>query len=748
MKKLYAMVVGIMFFAYVLPTAASTTIQGTDLIQYTGPATSSFGRAVARGDVNGDGYEDVLIGAQSTDLVLPGAAYLVYGSATSLTGGEIASDSAVVTFTGETAGDQVGIAVAMGDWNEDGFDDLFIGANFDDTSGSNAGAVFAVQGQAENLTSGTLTSDNYFKLLGETAADQFGGSLAVTDFNADGKEDLIIGASKNDDGANSAGAVYLVNGGDTVPTSGEVGASSLIEYVAATASETAGVSVACGDFNNDTYGDCVIGASGSTNGTIYILYGGADDLSGGTLDLSYTGEAAGDFFGANVAVGDVNGDGYADLILGAPTNDSGGANSGAAYVLNGQADNLVGGSISTSGFEFPGLVSGDKLGTVSVMDNNNDGLDDIIISSLVSDSGVGKVFIIDGQADAYTNSNLDEAASIIVNGLSATNSFGRSVGGADFNGDGYDELVIGETLYETDSGAAYVMYAAVDIDGDGVLADSGLVQQGTDCNDTDATVSEEQTYYIDADGDGLGVTGTTSIECSSVAPDGYADNASDTNDSIPNAGVEIDGDGIDNDGDGLIDEVNTVDENGTHPYYGTLDPADTTTVPGAITNVASTSDGMVAVTYSDGSVYNYVVFSGISSSVKVERYKETGLAPVLHPKGKKIALLNILTGEVIKTISLSTARSYSQNSLKLLDVRKDGSLDVVTTSRKNSRVLVGIFKLKVSREKLTKKDTTIVSSKKVAPNKTNVKKKTILLKSKKGKVLFTLKVNKKYKFVE
>lgn len=748
MKKLYTVVVGSMFFAFVLPAMASTTIQGTDLIQYTGPSTSTLGRAIARGDVNGDGYEDVLIGAQSTDLVLPGAAYLIYGSTTSLSGGDIDTDSTVVTFTGETAGDQVGVAVAMGDWNGDGYDDLFIGANMDDTNGSNAGAVFAVQGQPSTLPSGTLTSDNYFKLIGETADDQFGNSLAIADFNADGQEDLIIGATKNDDGANNAGAAYIVNGGDTVPTSGEVDASNLTEYTATTASVTAGVSAACGDFNNDGFGDCAVGGPGGTNGNVYIIYGQADDFAGGTFDITYTGEAASDAFGANMTSGDVNGDGYSDLIVGAPTNDSGGANSGAVYVLNGQANNFSGGSITTSGFEFPGLASNDKLGTVSVMDYNNDGLDDIIIGTMSGGSDVGEVFVVNGQSEAYSNSNLDEAASILINGVSATASFSRSVGAADFNGDGYDELVIGETLYETDLGAAYIMYASIDLDGDGVLTDSGLLQQGTDCNDSDATVSTDQTYYIDADADGLGVDTTTTSVCSSIAPDGYTNNASDTNDAIPNAGVEIGGDGVDNDGDSIIDEANTIADNGTHPYYGTLDPADTATVASAITDVASTSDGMVAVTYSDSSVYNYVVFSTITSPVKVERYKTTGLAPVLHPKGKKIALLNLLSGDVIKTITLSTARSYSQNSLKLLDVRKDGSFDVVTTSRKNSRVLVGVLKLKAHTQKLTKKDTIKLSNKKVSPNKTKVKGKTILLKSKKGKVLFTLKANKKYRFVE
>ncbi len=175
--------------------------------------------------------------------------------------------------------------------------------------------------------------------------------------------------------------------------------------------------------------------------------------------------------------------------------------------------------------------------------------------------------------------------------------------GNDSNGDGDANIYIAQDsgeIYNYDNFAIYGWTAPVvitdpDSDGDGVKASA-------DCNDSDATVSAYQSYFVDADLDGLGSKTTASL-CSGTAPSGYSTNSNDTNDSIPNAGVEITGDKVDNDGDGKVDEVNTVAENGYHPYYSTLDPS--TSSAGKIISVWALRYGDFGVRYADKSNYRY-----------------------------------------------------------------------------------------------------------------------------------------------
>lgn len=173
--------------------------------------------------------------------------------------------------------------------------------------------------------------------------------------------------------------------------------------------------------------------------------------------------------------------------------------------------------------------------------------------------------------------------------------------GNDSNNDGDADMFIAQDssgVYAYDDFPIYgwtapVVVADPDNDGDGVKASA-------DCNDSDASVSSLQTYYIDADKDGMGSKTTASV-CSSTATSGYSSNSNDTNDTIPNAGVEISGDKIDNDGDGKVDEVNI----GLHPYYSTLDAGASST--GNIKSVWGLRTGDFGVKYGDGSNYRYSI---------------------------------------------------------------------------------------------------------------------------------------------
>jgi hypothetical protein len=122
---------------------------------------------------------------------------------------------------------------------------------------------------------------------------------------------------------------------------------------------------------------------------------------------------------------------------------------------------------------------------------------------------------------------------------------------------------------------------------------------------------DTDTVYADADSDGLGNPSSTAMVCVGGSSAGYVSNSDDTNDTIPNAGIEISGVGKDNDGDSSIDEYNTIASNGAHPYYSTLSASDTSAYGSTITSVKMVQkSALLLVTFSDSSVYSYTVWSG------------------------------------------------------------------------------------------------------------------------------------------
>ncbi len=221
-------------------------------------------------------------------------------------------------------------------------------------------------------------------------------------------------------------------------------------------------------------------------------------------------------------------------------------------------------------------------------------------------------------------------------------------------------IVFGEDIdQEIKSYSGYPI--SCDEDGDGVDAVS-------DCDDSDASVSTNQTYYLDADGDTLGSTTSTSV-CSSTAPSGYVSNSSDTNDSIPNYGIEIYGDGADNDGDGTVDEMNLLSTNGLHPYYSTLDPYDTAVKTSSITSFKGLILGDIVVTYSDNSKYRYDIFTSKSFTATTVR-SVSGTAYLVVSLGSSASIVNGYTGEIVATktfpkFSSMTAYKWAKTMLGL-----------------------------------------------------------------------------------
>ena len=510
-------------------------LNGIDADDVSGWSVSSAG------DVNGDGYDDLIIGAYGAD---PngdrdaGETYVVYGGASAPgTGGGFNLSTLDGTdgfiLNGIDAGDYSGISVSSaGDVNGDGYDDLIIGARVADPNvTNNAGETYVVYGGANApgtdgvLGLGALDGSGGFILNGIDSSDYSGWFVSSAgDVNGDGYDDLIIGAIGADPNVTiNAGETYVVYGGASAPgTGGGFNLSTLdgtngFILNGIDASDRSGWSVSsAGDVNGDGYDDLIIGAqradpNGERDaGETYVVYGGASapgtngvlDLSGldGTNGFILNGIDASDRSGQSVSsAGDVNGDGYDDLIIGAYRADPGGdTDAGETYVVYGGANAPgTGGRFNlstlngTNGFILSGIIANDVSGrsVSSAGDVNGDGYDDLIVGALYADpngnSQAGETYVIYGGASAPGTGGvldlgaLDGTNGFILTGIDANDQSGRSVSSAgDVNGDGYDDLIIGAPSAQpvgANSGETYVVYGGAT----GTESTVAITAQGT-----------------------------------------------------------------------------------------------------------------------------------------------------------------------------------------------------------------------------------------------------------------------------
>ena len=410
-------------------------------------ATDNFGYSVSEaGDVNGDGYTDVIVGAINNDAggSNAGRVYIYFG-------GAVMDNIADVTLTGELASDNFGNSVsAAGDVNGDGYSDVIVGAALNDGGGSNAGRAYIYFGGSPMNNTADLI------LTGAAGADNFGISVSdCGDVNGDGYYDVIVGAYLNDAGGINAGRAYIYFGGVSMNNTPDV----LLTGTAA--DDWFGFSVStAGDINGDGYSDAIVGAhmnsvGGVSSGRVFVYYGGQsmDNIQ----DAILTGETADDQFGFSVSnAGDVNGDGYSDILVGANLNDGGGSNAGRAYLY---LNSLTG--IDIPDEKFSGEVNGDGFGysVSNAGDVNGDGYQDLIISAPLNDTGgssAGRVYIyLGGQL-------VNNIADLILTGEAANDQFGYSVSTAgDVNGDGFSDIIVGAPGNDaggSNAGKAYIYF--------------------------------------------------------------------------------------------------------------------------------------------------------------------------------------------------------------------------------------------------------------------------------------------------
>jgi hypothetical protein len=463
----------------------------------------------AWGDFDGDGFADVAIGSAGESIGAKksaGAVHVLYGGSGGLSGAGDQywhQDTVGVPSFPETE-DRFGAAVAAGDFDEDGIDDLAIGAPGESVDGAaKAGVVIVLRGSASGLTGegNQLLYQGTAAIGGNLeAGDEFGTALASGDFNNDNIDDLAVGvAGENTNGFTDAGTVNILPGAPVFGLSGANGRTITQETSGITGgSETSdrfGSALSSGDYNNDGEDDLAIGAHledvgpDANAGAVWVLNGAPTGLETAgsqlhTQDTIFTTRQAGenDGFGFALASGDFNPDhanpDYEDLAVGAPGDF--GSGRGAVIVMHGSANGLGypgqlirQGIAGPEGGAFPGTSqSGDKFGyALTANDFGIDGAADLAIGSPGENGSVadiGLVYVIysdgDGLDPQIGPAQIWGQHSAGVLGSSESgDQFGTSLWSGDTDGNGAADLMIGVPFENigsaTDAGAVNVLYS-------------------------------------------------------------------------------------------------------------------------------------------------------------------------------------------------------------------------------------------------------------------------------------------------
>ncbi|MCF0053782.1 FG-GAP-like repeat-containing protein [Dyadobacter sp. LJ53] len=471
-------------------SAGGLTAQYAALLEIN-ESSAYFGRCVASaGDVNGDGFSDVIVGAPYCDKGAQnsddGAAFIYHGSSSGI------NNAVSVKITGEKPGSWMGHSVASaGDVNGDGYSDIIIGEP--GYAGEiNEGAALVFPGSASGISSVSISN------IRSGQSDSFlGWSVSSAgDINGDGFSDIMAGAPSFDSPQVNEGAAFIYNG-----SAAELNYLSSATLQSNQNGSQTGYSVSsAGDVNGDGFTDVIVGApyfdNGESNeGAAFLYYGSASGISLNGFETLEGNQADANMGFSVSGAGDVNGDGYSDVIVGAPMFDDGQANTGRVFIFHGSSSGLNTQAALTLSYNQLGGRFGHAV--ASAGDINADGYSDVLVGAPGYDNvqnEEGAAFVYYGSASGVLNNET------ILESNKAGSFMGGSVSGAgDLNGDGYSDVIAGAHFYNDGQvleGAAFIYYGS----------QSGVDPQTSDIlqvNESQAALGVSVSCAGDVNGDGF-----------------------------------------------------------------------------------------------------------------------------------------------------------------------------------------------------------------------------------------------------